>query len=108
MAYSVVCISATEGAAAEEIASLVANRLGYRLVGEQIIARAAEEAGVEPHVVAGVEQRKRFVSRLLQEIPATSASGWTLAAGMPTLEPGGPDTDDLRGLIRSAIEEIAE
>ena len=44
MAYTVVCISATEGAAAEAVASLVASRLGFRLVGEQIVARAAESA----------------------------------------------------------------
>jgi cytidylate kinase len=107
--YSVVCISATEGAAAEEIAPLVADRLGFRLVGEQIIARAAEEAGVKPHVVADVEQRKRFVSRMLKEIPAGGAgAGYTLAAGMPIFESSGPGDDDLRGLIRSAIEEVAE
>jgi cytidylate kinase len=107
MAYTVVCISATEGAAAEEVASVVASRLGFRLVGEQIVARAAESAGVKPHVVADVEQRKGLVRRLLKEMPAASA-GFTLGGGMPVLEAGGPGDDDLRGLIRSAIEEIAE
>ena len=106
MAYTVVCISATEGAAAEAVASLVASRLGFRLVGEQIVARAAESAGLKPHVVADVEQRKGLVRRLLKEMP-TSSAGYTLGGGMPVLEAGGPADDDLRGLIRSAIEEIA-
>jgi cytidylate kinase len=108
MAYTVVCISATEGAAAEEVASLVASELGFRLVGEQIIARAAEAAGVKPHVVAGVEERKGLVTRLLREIPSAGAAGYTLTGGMPVVEASGPADDDLRGLIRSAIEEIAE
>ena len=106
MAYTVVCISATEGAAAEAVASLVASRLGFRLVGEQIVARAAESAGLKPHVVADVEPRKGLVRRLLKEMP-TSSAGYTLGGGMPVLEAGGPADDDLRGLIRSAIEEIA-
>lgn len=107
MAYTVVCISATEGAAAEEIASLVSSRLGYRMVGEQIVARAAEVAGVQPHLVADVEQRKGLVRRLLKEMPAGGA-GYTLMGGMPVLEAAGPGDDDLRGLIRTAIEELAE
>jgi hypothetical protein len=107
MAYTVVCISATEGADAEEIASLVADRLGFRLVGEQVVARAAQSAGVEPHVVADVEQRRGLVRRLLKEIPAAGA-GYTLVGEMPVLEAGRPGDDDLRGLIRSAIEEIAD
>jgi cytidylate kinase len=107
MAYSVVCISATDGAGAEEIGSLVANRLGFRLVGEQVVMRAAEAAGVEPHVVAGVEQRERLVARLLKELPA-AGGGYALMAAMPPLEAAGRGDDDLRDLIRRTIEEVAD
>jgi hypothetical protein len=106
VAYRVVCISATDGAAGEEIAPLVADRLGFRLVDEQIVARAAEEAGVELKVAAGVEQRRSLVSRVLAEIPAAGAAS---AAAYGAFAPIEDDVSDssLRGLIRSAIEEIA-
>jgi cytidylate kinase len=108
LAYSVVCISATDGAAGEEIAPLVARQLGFRLIDEQIVVRAAQEAGVEPRVVADVEQRKSLVARVLQELPASGMAGAGLALGgpMPVLEEA-PANDELRGLIRSTIEEIA-
>jgi cytidylate kinase len=108
VAYSVVCISATDGAAGEEIAPLVASQLGFRLIDEQIVLRAAQEAGVEPRVVADVEQRKSLVARVLQELPASGMAGAGLALGgpMPVLEEA-PANDELRGLIRSTIEEIA-
>jgi cytidylate kinase len=104
----VVCISATDGAAGEEIAPLVASQLGFRLIDEQIVLKAAQEAGVEPRVVAGVEQRKSLVARVLEELPASgmAGAGLALAGPMPVLEEA-PANDELRGLIRSTIEEIA-
>jgi cytidylate kinase len=108
MARDVVCISASDGAGGEEIAPLVARRLGLRLVDEQIVARAAEEAGVEAAVVAGVEERRSLIERLLEQLPATAAAA-PVAGYVPLayVEPG-PAGDQLRGLIRSAIEEIAD
>jgi hypothetical protein len=105
MAYRVVCISTTDGAAGEEIAPLLAERLGFPLINEQVVARAAEEAGVGPHVVADVERRKSLVLRVLEQI---NASGMSAVGGYfpPMPDPGLAD-DTLRDLIRSAIEEIA-
>jgi Cytidylate kinase-like family len=105
MAYRVVCISATDGAAGEEIAPLIAERLRFPLINEQVVARAAEQAGVGPHVVAEVERRKSLVSRVLEQI---NASGMSAVGGYapPMLDPG-PADDTLRDLIRSVIEEIA-
>ena len=108
MAYTVVCISGTDGADAEQIASLVAGQLGFRLVGEQLVAQAAQAAGVQPRLVADVEQRKSLVRRLLEEIPATGTAGYGLVGGAPVPVAGEPDEGDLRGLIQSAIEEIAQ
>lgn len=108
MAYPVVCISATDGAAGEEVAPLVADRLGFRLVDEQIVARAAQEAGVEPQVVADVEQRKSLVARVLENMPAAGVAGAGLAlVGPPPVLEATPAGDQLRGLIRSTIEEVA-
>ncbi len=109
MPRTLICISASDGAGAEEIAPLVARRLGLMLVDEQIVARAAEEAGVEHHVVAGVEQRRSLIERLLEQLPATAAAASPFTGYVPldVADPG-PAGDELRGLIRSAIEEIGE
>ena len=95
-----------------EVARGVAERLGFVLVDEEIILRAAAEGGVEPDAVADVERRRSFMERAF----ATAASGST---GV-TFAPGGLDSyytgslgspqasEELRGLIRAAIEESAE
>jgi cytidylate kinase len=105
VAYRVVCISAADGAAGEQIAALVADHLGFRLINEQVIARAAQEAGVDAHVVAEVERRKSFVSRLLEQLPASGVV--PLSGYVPPLEDPALSDENLRGVIRSAIEEIA-
>src|ERR1700739_1194285 len=45
--HKVVCISRLDGARAEEVAQRVADSLGFRLIDEDIVARAAVEAGRE-------------------------------------------------------------
>ena len=47
MNHTVVCISSQDGAGAQDAAPLVAERLGYRLIDEDIVMRAALEAGVD-------------------------------------------------------------
>jgi hypothetical protein len=105
---TVVCISATDGAAAEEIAPLVAAELGFQLVDEQVVARAAREAGVEDEVVADVEQRPSLIGRVLDQLRMNPSSASPLAgyAAIGVTDPT-PPADSLRGLIQSAIEEIA-
>src|SRR5262245_32028978 len=108
MSSRVVCISTTDGAAGEEVAALVADSLGFRLVDEAIVARAAQEAGVELDVVADVEQRKSVLHRLLEDLGSSSGVS-TLAVGggfVPPLDDK-PTSDELRQLIRAAIEETA-
>jgi cytidylate kinase len=105
--HRVVCISASDGSRGEDVAPLVAGRLGFQLVNEQIVARAAEEAGVTASVAAGAEHRKSLVSRLLEEMPAGAAGAAALGGYVALPEDAGPSADALRGLIRSAIEEIA-
>ena len=89
-----------------EIARGVADSLGFKLVDEEIILRAAAGAGVEPGVISDAERRRSFMSRMLDGL----ASGDTSMFGVP----GGADVTpahlsaELRELIRSAIEETAE
>jgi cytidylate kinase len=106
--YSVICISGTDGAAGEQVAPLVANRLGLRLVNEQIVAEAAREAGVDPQFVADVERRKSLVSRVLKGISSSDMAGVSALGTAPVMIETTPASDSLRGLIRSTIEQIAE
>jgi cytidylate kinase len=105
----VVCISSLDGAGGEEVGRLVAERLGLRLIDEEIIVRAAREAGVDSHVVADAEQRKSLAARVLKEILAGSAAvAPALGVSSPaTSRDALEESDDFRGLIRTAIEEIA-
>ena len=52
----VVCISRTEGANAREVARAVSDALGFGLVDEEILQRAAAEAGVDQDIIADLEQ----------------------------------------------------
>jgi Cytidylate kinase-like family len=108
MSSSVVCISTTDGASGEEVAARVADSLGYRVVDEAIVARAAQEAGVEPEVVADVEKRKSLLHRLLEDLGSGSGVS-TLAVGGGFVPPidDKPTSDEMRQLIREAIEETA-
>ena len=107
MPCRVVCISSTDGAGAEAIGVAVADRLGFRVVNEQIISDAAREAGVDPGQVADVERRRSFIARFLEELgPSSAMAAASLGAPMP-YDPS-PASDDLRGLIRAAIEAVAE
>jgi cytidylate kinase len=101
MAFSVICISATDGALGEEVGTRVASGLGYRLVNEQIVVEAAEEAGIHAHVVADVEQRRSVVDRVIHQLLNSSASAPAPGASKPS-------ADDMRGLIRGVIEDFGE
>jgi cytidylate kinase len=109
MAARVVCISAADGAGAEQVGALVAGELGFKLVDEHVIARAADRAGVEPATMAEVERRKSFVGRMLEELaPSTTAAAVSMGAFAAPLDHGIPPSDELRALIRAAIEDVAE
>lgn len=100
-------MSAIEGAGGDAIAALVAERLGFQLVDGEIIGRAAREAELNPAVIADVEKRAPLVVRMLERLdPSASAAS---ALGGFTVDPGFDmlDRDELRGLIRSAIAEVA-
>jgi cytidylate kinase len=106
VSYQVVCISSEDGAGAAETAPFVAEALSFRLIDEEILTRAAVEAGVDEEVVADVERRKSRLVRLVEGLgPAGMAAGPVISA--ESLAYGQPASDELRGLIRSVIEETA-
>jgi cytidylate kinase len=108
MAHRVVCISGADGAEADEVARIVAEQLGYRLVDEALVAHAARVAGVDTEVVADVERRTSFLRRLLDDL-GSGAGVSALAVGGGYVPPAddAPSSEDLRVLIRAAIEETA-
>ena len=106
MAFSVVCISALDGARGEDVAPAVAQALGYRLVDEEIVRQAAHEAHVDVSQVAEVEKRRSMAIRLLDSLGSnTSLATFAMAGYVPAAE--APVESDLRGLIRTTIEEVA-
>jgi cytidylate kinase len=90
----------------EDIGARVASELGFRLVNEQIVASAAEQAGVQAHVMADVEQRRSVVDRVIHELLGKASPGVSLGIAPAVIDPA-PPVESLRGLIRSVIEQIA-
>lgn len=105
VACSVVCLSQTTGSGGEEVGRLVAERLGYLYVDEEIVAKAAARGGVEPRDVADEERRKSFARRTLEAI-AESSEAWQLAGGIPVAIEG-LDSGEIRALIRETVVQTA-
>jgi len=84
MAAQVVCISRTDASLGEEVGTLVAERLSFQYVDEQVIERAARLAQVDPKLVAAVEKRQPLLRGLLDKLAAA------------------------RDLIQAAIQQIAK
>jgi cytidylate kinase len=110
MSCRVVCFSGPDGAQMRDVAATVTADLGFSLVDEAIITRAAAEAGVDPQLVADVERRRSFIDRALS---ALTMSGDATAVvftggGSGYLPPEAQESDELRSLIRMAIEEAAD
>jgi len=107
VAHTVVCISHAAGAGGEEVGRLVAERLGFLYVNEEIVARAAAKGGVDAADVADEERRKSLAVRALNAIAQGGGEAWTLGAVGPLSSPEELDSDDIRSLIRETIEQTA-
>jgi cytidylate kinase len=105
----VVCISHATGSGGSEVGRLVAERLDFRYVDEDIIAQAAAKGGVDPADLADEERRKSWLARALDEFGrGASGEAWALLGPMPPVPGEGVGTSEaLRALIREAIEETA-
>jgi cytidylate kinase len=108
MTRRVICISHDTGAGGTEVARLVADELGFRLVDEEIVARAAEHQDVTPADLADVERRKSLLSRLLVDLGRGQVSVY--GPTVPSIELGDltPSARSLRALIRQSIDETAD
>ncbi|HEY6076698.1 MAG TPA: cytidylate kinase-like family protein, partial [Gaiella sp.] len=101
MSCRVVCISHATGAGGEEVGRLVAERLGFLYVDEDIVARAAARGEITAAEVADEERRKSLVSRLLEAMAQSNSEvgGTVVVQGL--------DRDAVRALIRETIERTA-
>jgi cytidylate kinase len=105
MPYRVVTIARSLGAGGEEVGRLIAEQLGFRLVADEIIARAAERASASPDEVARVEQRKSFITRVIEAMaaaPPPGGEGWTGDAFIPMAR-----TEAYQDFITDVIREVA-
>jgi cytidylate kinase len=105
LARQAVCISHATGAGGAAVGRAVAERLGFRYVDDEVIAEAAEWAELDPALVADVERRKPFVSRLLGQMAEGSAPQRLATGGWARTTP----TDaDLRVLITDVLRSFAD
>lgn len=105
MVANVVCISRAMYTGAENIANEVAQELGFRYVDEEIVERAAQKRGLQAQEVASAERRKSFLVQALDEI---KDQGSDLVAYFANNKEATRPSDELRQLIRQAIQETAD
>jgi len=111
---SVICISQTTGSGGQEIGHAVAERLGFRHVDEEIVARAAELEGTNLEEIADVERRQTWIRRLLSSLDHRAkleTYGRSALFRDPDSHLGAlplTTSEDLRDGIRAAIHETAE
>jgi cytidylate kinase len=108
MKTSVVCVSHATGAGGNEVGRLVAERLGFRYVDEDLVSEAALRAGVDASEIADEERRKSWLGRVLDDLAVGGGEAWAMTGFGPYGAVGVATTsDELRAYIREAIEETA-
>ena len=105
---SVICVSHATGSGGDEVARLLAERLGFQHVDEEIVARAASRGGVYPADVADEERRKSLAKRILGSIAEGGSSTTAIGAGaLPIVVGDDRNSSEVQALIREAIEQTA-
>lgn len=88
---------------------MVADKLGYRLVDEEIVQQAAESNGVSVEELADAERRTKVIDRLTRNLAVAGGAAGFMTAGAGILDmSAGTDPKSLRGLIQRSIHETAE
>lgn len=107
MTRTVVCISHSSGAGGEEVGRLVAERLGFLCVDEEIVARAAVKGGIDAAEVADEERRKSLAVRVLNAMARGGGDAWAFGGSVPLRSGEELNNDDIQALIRETIEQTA-
>lgn len=100
----VIGISRAIGAGGEEVALLVAQNLGFRLIDDEIVSRAAEKAGVSPKSLEKVERSPSLVDRILKYMGNAPMETGFGAYAPPALDA----SESYEALITQVIRETAQ
>ena len=98
----VVAISREHGAGGEQVGAIVAERLGFRYVDDEIVAQAAAKGNFSHVEVADAEKRRSFVLRLIEQIGRASTPAYSapIVANQAL-------TEQYQDLIREVVVETA-
>ena len=103
MSRDVICVSYASGAGGEDVARLVAERLGFAYIDEEIVVSAATRGGIDRQRVADEERRKGMFEGLLDYLAEPGAAKPDTPALTDDLA-----SDEVQGFVRGAIREVAE
>lgn len=107
MGGPVVTISRQHGSGGEEVAALVAERLGVPLLDQEIRERASKRAGVSERVFEEAERPTSFVTRILERLGSVGvmADGGAIetAHAIPI-----PTSETFRAVMDDVVREVAD
>ncbi|MGB6827863.1 MAG: cytidylate kinase-like family protein [Terracidiphilus sp.] len=102
MEYRVLTVSREFGSGGGRIAQIVARRLGWKLLDQEIIGQIARAAHVDSHVVKHYDEH---VDSWLRRVNEEAIRGVALAAGRPLAEEDIFDAHAMVDRARNIIEE---
>ena len=107
MAGPVVTISRQHGSGGEQVAALVAERLGVPVLDQELRQQAAERAGVSERFVEQAERPTSFVARMLERLGSVGimADGGTVETPAPVPV---PTSERFRAVLDEVVREAAE
>ena len=107
MSLPVITISRQRGSGADDIAVIVAQTLGVPLYDRQVLAEAAQAAGVDETTIATAERRQSLLVRIFEELGRFGALG----SGAPSPSFGEPSvliaSLDFRAVVEQVLQGIA-
>ncbi len=105
----VITISRQRGSGADEIAAMVAERLGVPLYDQQVISRAATESGVSEAAMVDAERSQGFLSRMLESLGRYAGMGVEGSVPIDFSSVSMLYTSaDFRGVIEQVLRNIAD
>ncbi len=109
MNTAVVSVTRQVGAAGEEVAREIAQRLSFRLVDYQVIQAAAQEAGVSPETVSEAEHTPSLLTRVLEALartPSMPVAAW--ADPLPLTTSPLFTSTDYRRFVEDVMRDVAD
>jgi cytidylate kinase len=109
MRQPVITISRQRGPGADDIAAMVAQKLGIPLYDNQVLSRAAAEAGVSEAAMLDAERHHGFLSRMLESLGRYAGVGTEGSVPMDFSSVSMLYTSaDFRAIIEEVLRNIAD